>query len=91
MSNREYVGDIREENEFKGSEDVVELNLVVDNYMSLVKSKNGKKRKKTLDVWNYFDPVPSIARDDKSRAKCKSCGITYLAPGEYGTGNLKGT
>lgn len=89
MNNREYMEDIREEDEFEGNEDVVELDPVGDDYMSLVKSKKGKKRRKTSDVWNYFDPVPSIAGDNKSRAKCKSCGITYLAPEEYGTGNLK--
>jgi hypothetical protein len=49
--------------------------------MVLVKSKKGKKSRKSSNIWNYFDPIPSIVGDDKSTAKCKSCSITYLASG----------
>jgi hypothetical protein len=46
MSNKEYMEDIREEDEFVGSEDVAELDPTVNNYMFLVKSKKDKKRRK---------------------------------------------
>jgi hypothetical protein len=45
------------------------------------------KCKRTSIVWNFFDPV-HVEGDDMVRAKCKLCGKTYKASGEYGTENM---
>ncbi|XP_042969171.1 zinc finger BED domain-containing protein RICESLEEPER 1-like [Carya illinoinensis] len=41
-------------------------------------------------MWTFFDMVPESENNDgKPRAKCKMCGITYMAASKYGTGNMK--
>jgi hypothetical protein len=69
-------------------DDVVELNPSQEPSGSRGTSKKViTKRKRTSIVWNFFDPI-HVEGDDMVRAKCKSCGKTYKAPGEYGTGNM---
>jgi hypothetical protein len=45
------------------------------------------KRRRILVVLNFFDLV-HVKGDDMVHAKCKSCGKTYKALGEYGTRNM---
>ena len=91
MSNEIYTKDTVEntmEDIFEDEDDVVELNPTQEPSGSRYTSKKViTKRKRTSIVWNFFYPIHAEG-DDMVRAKCKSCGKTYKAPGEYGTGNM---
>ena len=54
----------------------------------LMEGQKKKRRRKTSLVWPHFEMV-SPGPDKKPRCKCKRCGLVYLVPSNYGTGNLK--
>ncbi|KAG6674595.1 hypothetical protein I3842_15G051200 [Carya illinoinensis] len=48
------------------------------------------KRRRRSNVWHFFEMVPDSEKNDgKPRARCKLCGVTYMAASKYGTGNMK--
>lgn len=48
------------------------------------------KRRKRSSVWTFFEMIPDSENNDgKPRAKCKMCGVTYMAASKYGTGNKR--
>ncbi|KAF5470240.1 hypothetical protein F2P56_010765 [Juglans regia] len=49
-----------------------------------------RKRRKRSNVWVFFEMVPDSENNDgKPRAKCKMCGVIYMAASKYGTGNMR--
>jgi hypothetical protein len=86
MSNEVPLKNLVEEND-----DLIELNSIEEPSICMESGKKKvQKRRKTSEVWNYFDHLPSTGQpDDKLRAKCKACGATYIAESSYGTGNLR--
>jgi hypothetical protein len=85
MSNKIYTEDTMED---IFEDNVVELNPTQEPSESQCTSKKViTKRRRTSVVWNCFDPV-HVEGDDMVRAKCKLCGKTYKASGEYGTRNM---
>jgi hypothetical protein len=86
MSNEVPLENLVEEND-----DLIKLNSIEDTSICMGRGKKKvQKRRKTSEVWNYFDRLPSSGQpDDKLRAKCKACGTTYIAESTYGTGNLR--
>ncbi|XP_059436041.1 zinc finger BED domain-containing protein RICESLEEPER 2-like [Corylus avellana] len=86
-TNEEIVQDAFES--FEIDEDVVEVNSLGDDSVSMGNKKKGKKRRKTSDVWQYYDIVPNTdPNDPEVWAKCKTCANMYRARSSYGTGNL---
>ncbi|XP_035547471.1 zinc finger BED domain-containing protein DAYSLEEPER-like [Juglans regia] len=48
------------------------------------------KRRKRSNVWAFFEMVPDSENNDgKPRAKCKMCGVIYMAASKYGTDNMR--
>ena len=41
-------------------------------------------------AWKFFDEVVEGKEPNKiKRAVCKACGLSYVADGKYGTGNMR--
>ncbi|XP_059446142.1 uncharacterized protein LOC132177718 [Corylus avellana] len=88
MNNEDLVEDAFES--FEIDDDVVELNSLEDDSISMGNRKKTKKRRKTSIVWQYYDIVPNIdPNDSEVWVKCKTCGNKYRARSSYGTGNLR--
>ncbi|KAG6682132.1 hypothetical protein I3842_13G123200 [Carya illinoinensis] len=72
------------------SDDLIELDSLEDISISLQTEQSKAKRRKTSNIWGFFEMVPNSDNSDgKPRAKCKMCGATYLVVSKYGTENLK--
>ncbi|XP_024028942.1 zinc finger BED domain-containing protein RICESLEEPER 2-like [Morus notabilis] len=47
-----------------------------------------RKRKHTSVVWNQFERLP-MGADQELKAKCKECGVVYMANSKNGTGSMR--
>ena len=81
------------EDAFENDDDVVELQSLEADFLSvgiIGSTKKGKKRKRTSAVWQFFDIVPNAdPKDLEVWAKCKACGNKYKARSSFGTENLR--
>ncbi|KAG2680595.1 hypothetical protein I3760_11G105700 [Carya illinoinensis] len=70
------------------NEDFVDLDPL-DSESFQNEGAKGKRRRRS-NVWSFFEMVSdSEKKDGKPRARCKLCGVTYMAASKYGTGNMK--
>ncbi|XP_042958031.1 zinc finger BED domain-containing protein RICESLEEPER 1-like [Carya illinoinensis] len=70
------------------NDDLIDLDLFESKSFQNEESKT--KRRKRSNVWTFFEMVPESENNDgKPQAKCKMCGVTYMAASKYGTGNMK--
>ncbi|KAG7968128.1 hypothetical protein I3843_08G136700 [Carya illinoinensis] len=70
------------------NDDLIDLDLFESESFQNEESKT--KRRKRSNVWTFFEMVPKSENNDgKPRAKCKMCGVTYMAANKYGIGNMK--
>ncbi|XP_042952169.1 zinc finger BED domain-containing protein RICESLEEPER 2-like [Carya illinoinensis] len=70
------------------NDDLIDLDPFESESFQNEESKT--KRRKRSNVWNFFEMVPESENNDgKLRAKCKMCGVTYMAASKYGTENMK--
>ena len=66
----------------------IEHDDVESNEISVSSSK--RQRKTTSVVWDFYEKLPlDTDPDNRLRAKCKKCGIIFLADSKAGTTNLK--
>ncbi|XP_070010684.1 uncharacterized protein [Nicotiana sylvestris] len=66
----------------------IEHDDVESNEISVSSSKG--QRKTTSVVWDFYEKLPlDTDPDNRLRAKCKKCGIIFLADSKAGTTNLK--
>ncbi|XP_059435370.1 zinc finger BED domain-containing protein RICESLEEPER 2-like [Corylus avellana] len=74
MTNEEIVQDAFES--FEIDDDVVEVNSLGDDSVSMGIKKKGKKCRKTSDVWQYYDIVPNANPNDPELEKAGSLGVS---------------
>jgi hypothetical protein len=78
------------EDAFEIDDDVVELHSLETDSISVGGKKKGKKRRKTLAIWQFYDIVPNVNPEDPEIwAKCKARGNKYKDQSLFGTGNLR--